>query len=413
MGVLVVDSIGVIAFLNSAAERMFLYDRSQWEGQPIEMLVPAAGRSEHRARVGAFIETPVCRPMGASAELTALRRDGTQFPVEIGLSPLITTEGTWVIASILDITERKHLARTVREQHERTQAYWEAASEGLITVDVSGAIEVVNQATERMFGYDRSELVGQPLEMLIPEVHRRAHSEKRESYFSEPKLRPMGMGRDFSGRRKDGTDFPVEVGLNVARIGDRTIAVGFITDISEKRRLQEQAAVLGTLVDLEQQLATTRREGASSDSDPLTGLNARASFSAALGRASSGPEGLYAVVYSIQRMRQMTARWGTKTADRIVVFASQYIRNTLQGEGDQLFRWDGSTFVSLVKRDSSGPEVQGEVTEACRRRLVVEFEGGNSMVMIALAVKVLPLAQTPFAEVVAEIEQFAGSALRA
>ena len=222
----------------------------------------------------------------------------------------------------------------------------------------------------------------------------------------------MGMGLELSGRRKDETQFPVDVGLNVARIGDRTIAIGFVSDVSERKRLQEQSAVLGTLVDLQQQLSTSkRRDAASNVSDPLTGLDTRATFDPVFEKASADPQGLHAVVYSIQRMEQMRARFGTRTSDRVVVFASQYIANTLQDDADQLFRWKDATFVALVRRDST--VLHREVTEACGKKLecFVEHAGGSSLFVIALSAKVLPVA--PLAEIVAEIERFSLSVLGA
>lgn len=206
----------------------------------------------------------------------------------MGLRPLPATEDTSAVASVVDLTEQQRLTRNAREQSERAGACWEAASEGRIVVDGAGTIDMVNQATERMFGYDRSELPGQPLEIVIPENYHRSHAEKRNGYFAKPDLRSMGTSANFFGRRKDGTQFPVEVGLNFAQIGGRGLAIGFVTDISEKRRLQEQSAALGTLVDLRRQLSTSkRREGASGVSGPLTGLDTRVMFEPAVRMAGS------------------------------------------------------------------------------------------------------------------------------
>jgi PAS domain S-box-containing protein len=389
----IVDTSGRIASVNPAAERMFLYERNQWQGQSLEAWVPAL---------------QALPPDGVVRDLTALRRDETEFPAEICLGPLPTSEGTWVIASIVDLTERKHLETKVREYHELVQACWEAASEGMITVDASGTIEILNKAIERLFGYDRSELLGQPLEIIVPETHRRVHAEKMAGYFAEPNLRAMGMGLVLSGRRKDGTLFPIEVGLNIARVGHRDIAIAFVTDITKKRRLEEQSAALETLVDLHQQLSTSsRKEAPSSDCDPLTNLDTNAMFYQEWEKASSDPKGLYVIVYSVQRIQQMSARYGSAIANRILVFASQYIANSLYGDSDLLFRWDGTTFVALVRRDALPPQVQREVSEACGKRLeyLVEHAGGSALVMIAVRARVLRASQVAVAEIVAEIEQ--------
>ena len=161
-GIVIVDASGGIAYVNSAAESMLLYDRNQLVGQPIQTLVPTARRDEYSLRVATFLRAPVGRTMGMGEDLTALRSDGSAFPAEIVLSPLPTSAGVWLVASILDLTEWKSLAMRAQEEHERVKAYWEATSEALITVDGSGNIEMVNKAAERMFGYHRSELVGKP-----------------------------------------------------------------------------------------------------------------------------------------------------------------------------------------------------------------------------------------------------------
>lgn len=259
-GLVMVDPSGAIAFVNAAAERMFLYERNECQGQRIETLVPSAHRAAHSELAANFLATPSARPMGVGRDVNALRKDGTEFPVEIGLGLLQTSEGPWVIASLVDLTERKRLEKKVEESHQRVQALWEAASEGLITVDETGAIEMANKATERIFGYERSELIGQTLEILVPEMQREAHAKHREHFAAEPALRTMGMAGALFGRRKNGAVFPVKVGLNGARIGGRTVFIGFIADLTETRRLEEQSEALGNLVDLQQQLSMSSRK---------------------------------------------------------------------------------------------------------------------------------------------------------
>jgi len=400
-----VDPSGKISFVTSAAAAMLQCERKHLLGQAIEVLVPPAHRAEYAKRVAALQSSPGSKPMGVGDELTVLRMDASEFSAELVLNPLLTAEGTWVIACIFDLTERKQFAADARERNARLEAYLEAASEGLITVDASGNIEMVNKATERIFGYDRSELLGQRLEVLIPETRRRGHAEVRQRYFSAPKLRPMGEGLELFGRRKDGTQFPVDVGLNIVRIGNRTVAIAFVSDVSEKRRLQEQSQVLGTLLDLQQQLSISQR-GDTPSADPVTSLDTRAAFAEAFEKARTDRQGLHAVVYSVERLEQITARLGGRTADRIVIFVSQYIANTLQNEGDELFRWDGSTFVALVRRDSAA--LHREVTEACGKRLeyFVEHSGAKSLLIIALRFEILPLDSSQLSDVTSEIERF-------
>jgi len=141
-----------------------------------------------------------------------------------------------------------------------TQALLESATEGIILIDASGRITLVNRAAERMFGYPRAELLGQTLEILLPDRTRAAHVDHRTGYFAGPRVRPMGIGIDLAGRRRDGTEFPVEISLSYVDTADGMLAMAFITDITERKRAEaelrqqretlyqsEKMAALGTL----------------------------------------------------------------------------------------------------------------------------------------------------------------------
>ncbi len=128
----------------------------------------------------------------------------------------------------------------LRWSEDTARAVLETASEGIILINTTGRITLVNTAAERMFGYPRSELLGEPLEILLPERIRRGHVEHRTGYFAEPRARPMGIGLDLSGRRKDGTEFPVEISLSYVESPDGGGAMAFITDITERKRVEAQ-----------------------------------------------------------------------------------------------------------------------------------------------------------------------------
>ncbi len=122
----------------------------------------------------------------------------------------------------------------------RLEAFLEFAAQGVVATDAGGKIMLVNAKTEEMFGYQRREVLGHTLEILLPERYRSAHSHHRREFFLEPRTRPMGVGMDLAGRRKDGTEFPVEISLSYIREGSRYVALAFITDITERKRLEEQ-----------------------------------------------------------------------------------------------------------------------------------------------------------------------------
>jgi PAS domain S-box-containing protein len=127
--------------------------------------------------------------------------------VEIGLNPIETDDGSMVLSAIVDISARKQLEEGFRR-------VVESAPNAMVMIDRDGLIVMVNTQTERVFAYSRGELLGRPVEMLVPERFRRDHPSLRSSFFATPVSRPMGIGRDLYGRRKDGSEFPVEIGLN-------------------------------------------------------------------------------------------------------------------------------------------------------------------------------------------------------
>ena len=116
-----VDRAGEIVMVNAQAERVFGYSRTELLGQPVEMLVPQRFRGHHPGLREAFFADPLARPMGAGRDLFGLRKDGSEFPVEIGLNPIETEEGTMVLSAIVDITERKTAEAALRESQSRLQ----------------------------------------------------------------------------------------------------------------------------------------------------------------------------------------------------------------------------------------------------------------------------------------------------
>jgi len=128
----------------------------------------------------------------------------------------------------------------LRRSEATARAVLESASEGIILIGPTGRIVLANTAAERMFGYPRAELLGQPLEILLPERIRETHVAHRADYFAEPRVRPMGIGLDLSGRQKDGAEFPVEISLSHVAAPDGGVAIAFITDITERKRLEVQ-----------------------------------------------------------------------------------------------------------------------------------------------------------------------------
>jgi PAS domain S-box-containing protein len=139
-----------------------------------------------------------------------------------------------------DITQRKKAAEAQAASESRLRALLESASQGVVAVDETGRMVLVNARTEEMFGYTRDELLGQPLEILLPERYRAGHAGQMHRYFEHPHTRLMGPGLDLYGRSKDGSEFPLEVSLSSVEQGGSRLAMALITDITERRNAEER-----------------------------------------------------------------------------------------------------------------------------------------------------------------------------
>ncbi len=332
-----VDPHGHIALVNAQAEHLFGFARVALLGQPVEMLVPQRFRGQ---------------PMGAGRDFYGLRNDGSEFPLEVRASPLKTDAGTYLLNTLVDISQHQHLEKPFQllidavveyaiimldpgghvvswnqgaqrikgyaaeeiighhfacfylpeavadgvpqrmlaraqthgrvqeeswrvrkdgsrfwadvvitalkdntghlegylkitrdltdrmRQEQRLRATVESAPIAMVMVNPSGRTVLANKEAERVFGYTSTELLNNPLEMLVPSRFRAGHASLRSGFFSTPKARPMRAGRDLYGMRKDGSEFPVEIGLNPVATDEGTCVLAVIVDISERKRLE-------------------------------------------------------------------------------------------------------------------------------------------------------------------------------
>ncbi len=188
-------------------------------------------------------------------EYRTRRKDGTYFWINDRGIAVWDAQGRVVrmVGSETDITERKRAEMELRHSEERFRTVVESAPNGILLVDGGGRIVLVNGQIERQFGYRREELIGHPVERLLPERFRRVHAGLRETYQKAPETRAMGRGRDLYGLRKDGSELPIEIGLSPIETISGTMVLASVMDITERKQrehaLVEQRRLYKTVTD--------------------------------------------------------------------------------------------------------------------------------------------------------------------
>ena len=229
----VTDRKGRIVYINRGAELLFGYEAEELLGKHVEVLMPEEHREQHKTFRKRYRKAPRARPLLSGLDLYGLRKDGSRFRVEIALTPVKTTSGLLVASTLREVNAA-----------DESEAYFktllESAPDAMIIIDDRGKIAIVNAQAEDMFGYERDDLLGHEVEMLLPKRMHDVHGEHRRSYSEDPALRPMGAGLDLVGRRKDGSEFPVEISLSPVITSSGAFVSSVIRDVTRRKRMEEE-----------------------------------------------------------------------------------------------------------------------------------------------------------------------------
>lgn len=234
--ILLVRPDGALERVNHQAELLLGYDRSELIGRPVEILVPERFHDRHTGFRERYARAPSVRPMGAGRDLVARHKDGSELPVDIMLSPAQADGRGAVIVTLRDATERLRTEKRLEANESLFRALFDHAPDAIVAVDRSGKIVRANLQTEPMLGYRPIELIGQPIEVLVPERFRRQHVGQRQGYTEHPANRPMGVGLELVARRKDGAEVAVEIMLSPVQLGDGGMVISVIRDVTERRK---------------------------------------------------------------------------------------------------------------------------------------------------------------------------------
>jgi two-component system, sporulation sensor kinase E len=231
-----VDAIGyaasgeAILLVNRAFSELTGFSKEELLRMNARDLIPEQHKEQRDRVVARVLQTG--KPV--EYEIDYLRKNGSQVPVSITLFAVKGDDGkpTGLAAIVRDLTERKGA-------EEQFRLVVESSPNGMLMVDQGGTILLVNRQIEQLFGYERAELIGQPVEILVPQRMRSHHAGDRAEFFAHSESRAMGKGRDLFGVRKDGQEFPLEIGLNPIRTPDGMRVLASVVDISERKRAEQ------------------------------------------------------------------------------------------------------------------------------------------------------------------------------
>jgi PAS domain S-box-containing protein len=224
------DLTGTITFWNRGAEQLYGWTTEEAVGSSIQMIAAPETVTE----IDDILERVARDESVTIHETSRVARDGRRLSVSLGVTPMHDPQGRVVGAAVIarDVTDR------VRREI-RYEALIEAAPDAMVIVSEAGVIELVNGQVMELFGYERDELVGEPIEVLMPLRYRGRHPEHRRRFVRSPRLRPMGANLQLSALRKDGTEFPVEISLSPIEADGVVSVCATIRDITERRRVEQ------------------------------------------------------------------------------------------------------------------------------------------------------------------------------
>jgi PAS domain S-box-containing protein len=222
---------GRITSWNGGAERLYGYSAEEAIGQSVAMLVPPGREHEVTGLIDSISRGEHIKHF----ETIRRRKDGREIDVSLTVSPVRDEQGEVIGASTIarDVSERRAAETKFRQ-------LLDLAPDAIVGIGVNGRIEMTNAQVEQIFGYAQDELIGQPLEVLVPERFRRAHRGHRTSYFHDPRIRAMGEGLELYARRKDGTEFPCEISLSHIQTEEGAMGVAAVRDVTERKRAAEE-----------------------------------------------------------------------------------------------------------------------------------------------------------------------------
>ncbi|MFN6944481.1 MAG: sensor histidine kinase [Cytophagaceae bacterium] len=239
-GIITIDEKGIVETLNPAAASIFGYAEEEVIGNNISMLMPEPDRSRHDEYLKNYNRTGEAKIIGIGREVLGRKKNGMTFPFLLSISEA-DIDGKKIFTGIVhDITRLKRAEAALGESENKINSIINAAVDGVITINTRGIMELVNPSAAKLFGYTQEELLGKSINMLMPEPDKSHHDGYMNNYLRTGHHKIIGIGREVTGLKKDGTLFPFFLSISEVKFEDRTLFTGFVHDITEQKIAEEK-----------------------------------------------------------------------------------------------------------------------------------------------------------------------------
>jgi PAS domain S-box-containing protein len=237
--IITADAEGNITSWNDAAARMFGHTAEEAIGESLTLVVPERFREAHSAGMARVVATGETRIVGSTVEIAGLRKDGTEFPIELSLSTWTKGDDRFFSGIIRDITERVEMARQLEYTQHRLEAILRSANDAIVSIDHDGKVVLWNSHAQVLFGYTEEQMLGEPLTAIIPERFREGHYEGIHRVTHGGERHVIGHTAELAGLHRDGREFPLELSLATWTSDGEQLFVGIIRDITDRKQAEE------------------------------------------------------------------------------------------------------------------------------------------------------------------------------
>jgi PAS domain S-box-containing protein len=266
--IIVIGARGAIESFNRGAERMFGYPAADVVGRNVSLLMPSPDHERHDSYLQRYIQTGQATIIGVGREVTGRRRDGSTFPLHLSVGEMVVGGERKFTGMLHDLSRRAILQSQLNASEARWRAVVESAVDGIVVIDEQGRVESINPAAERLFGYAETAVVGRNVSMLMPSPYREEHDGYLSRYVDTGSAKIIGIGREVSGQKKDGSTFPLHLSVGEVTTASGRRFTGILHDLSARVRMEEQLREQAALARLGEMAAVLAHE----IKNPLAGI---------------------------------------------------------------------------------------------------------------------------------------------